>query len=149
MAKTRYKSVDDYIAAQPLVNQAVLIRVRAIISKALPKAQEVISYQIPAYRQFGRPVIFFAAWKEHYSIYPATGNAVAVLKEELSGYEVSKGTIRFSLSKRVPARLIQRFARLRAQEAAEQTANAKAPKLLRRRHKQARKIASRVVRKAV
>ena len=73
MAKTSFKSVDDYIASQPEAVQAVLQRVRSIIRKAVPGAEEVISYQIPTYKLHGRAVLYFAGWKQHYSLYPATG----------------------------------------------------------------------------
>ena len=77
--------------------------------KALPSAEEVISYQIPAYKLNGRVVIYFAGWREHYSIYPAQRRLVAAFKERLAPYEVNnKGTIRFPLSEPVPARLIRR-----------------------------------------
>ena len=88
--------------------------------KALPKAEEVISYQIPAYKLDGRVVAYFAGWKEHYSIYPAQRRLVAAFKERLAPYEVNnKGTIRFPLSERVPVGLIEAIARFRAKEVRE------------------------------
>ena len=128
MAKTNSKSVDDYIASQPKAVQGVLQRVRSAIRKALPDAEEVISYQIPAFRLHRRIVIFFAAWKEHYSIYPAL-EVAAAFKDELVRYKVSKGTIRFPLSEPVPVKLIERIAKFRAKIVAErQKAKAGAPK---------------------
>ena len=119
MAKTSFTSVDEYMATLPLDAQAALQRVRSVIRKALPDAAESISYQIPTYKAGGRPVIYFAAWKAHYSVYPATSRLVAALKAELAPYDVSKGTIRFPLSRPVPVRLIARIAKLLAGEAAE------------------------------
>ncbi|HLI34133.1 MAG TPA: DUF1801 domain-containing protein [Terriglobia bacterium] len=119
MAKTVFKSVDEYIASQPQAAQDVLQRVRSAIRKAVPGAEEVISYQIPAYKLHGDRLIFFAGWKEHYSLYPATDRVVAVFKRDLAPYKVSKGTIRFPLSKPVPVKLIERIAKFRAQEVAE------------------------------
>jgi uncharacterized protein YdhG (YjbR/CyaY superfamily) len=118
LAKTNFRSVDEYIASQPASVQGVLKRVRGALRKALPEAEEVISYQIPAYKLAGRAVIYFAGWKEHYSLYPATGRLVPTFKDELARYKISKGTIRFPLSEPVPANLIARIARFRAQEAA-------------------------------
>ena len=118
MRKTAAKTVPAYISGFPRPAQAVLKRVRAIIRKAMPGAEEVISYQIPAYKLDGRAVLFFAAWKEHYSIYPSTARLVAAFKDELADYERSKGTIRFPLSEPVPVRLIERIAKFRAKEAA-------------------------------
>jgi len=118
MAKTDFTSVDDYIAAQPEEVRAVLRRVRGVIRKAVPAAEEVISYQIPAYKLPGGRVIWFAGWKKHFSLYPATGRLVAEFKKELAPYTVSKGTIRFPLSEPVPAKLIERIAKFRAKEVA-------------------------------
>jgi uncharacterized protein YdhG (YjbR/CyaY superfamily) len=118
MAKTDFKSVDEYIATQPADVQAVLRRVRTTIRKALPGADEVISYQIPAYKLNGAAVIYFAGWKQHFSLYPATARVLAALNKELAGYEISKGTIRFPLSEGAPVGLIARVAKLLAKEAA-------------------------------
>jgi uncharacterized protein YdhG (YjbR/CyaY superfamily) len=119
MAKTDFKSVDEYIATHPEDVQAILQRVRSTIRKAVPGAEEVISYQIPAYKLHGVPVLYFAGWKQHYSLYPATDHLVEAFKDELAPYKVSKGTIRFPLSQPVPVTLIERIAEFRAKEAAE------------------------------
>jgi len=119
MAKTDFQSMDEYVASQPEPMQAILGRVRSAISKAVPAAEEVISYQIPAYKLHGRPMIYFAGWKRHYSLYPATGRLVAAFQDELERYEISKGTIRFPLSHPVPVRLIGRLAKFRAKELTE------------------------------
>lgn len=125
MAKTDYKSVDEYIAAQPEAAQGVLRQVRESIRKVLPEAEEIISYQIPAYKtKAGRPV-YFSGWKKHYSLYPATARLTAAFKDELTAYEVEKGTIRFPLSAPVPKDLIRRMALFRANEV-EEEAKAKA-----------------------
>jgi uncharacterized protein YdhG (YjbR/CyaY superfamily) len=122
MAKTNFTSVDDYIALQPVAAQTVLERVRSAIRKALPKAEEVISYQIPAYKVQGRVALYFAGWKKHYSLYPATRELVAAFKHDLEPYEVNnKGTIRFPLSQPVPVKLIAQIAKFRAKEVAEHT----------------------------
>lgn len=128
MAKTGSKSVDEYIASRPESVQGVLQRVRSAIRKAVPEAEEVISYQIPAFRLQRGIVLYFAAWKQHYSIYPAI-DVAAAFKDELVGYKVSKGTIRFPLSDPVPVKLIERIAKFRAKIVAErQKAKAAAPK---------------------
>ena len=127
MAKSTFKSVDEYIAAQPEAAQAIFTRVRSTIRKALPRAEEVISYQIPTYKLHNRAVLYFAGWKKHYSLYPATERVVAEFVDELSHYEVRKGTIRFPLSEPVPVKLIGRIAKFRAKEVAERE-KAKAPR---------------------
>jgi uncharacterized protein YdhG (YjbR/CyaY superfamily) len=126
MAKTNVRSVEEYIASQPEAAQAVLKRVRGIIRKALPRTEEVISYQIPAYKMPGGTAIFFAGWKQHYSLYPASEALVAEFKKELAPYVLSKGTIRLPLHEKVPARLIERIAKFRAKEVAECVPPAKA-----------------------
>jgi uncharacterized protein YdhG (YjbR/CyaY superfamily) len=120
MAKTDFKSIDQYIASQPKAAQGVLKRLQSIIRKAVPGAEETISYQIPAFKVGGRAVLYFAGWKEHYSLYPANDRLVAAFKNELAPYEVNnKGTIRFPLSEPVPVKLIEGIAKFRWKEVAE------------------------------
>ena len=113
------KSVDQYIASQPQAVQRVLKRVRSSIRKAVPRAEEMISYGIPTYKLHGRAVIYFAGWSRHFSLYPSTDRLVAAFKVELAPYEVNKGTIRFPLSEPVPVTLIEGIAKFRAKEVAE------------------------------
>lgn len=112
-------SIATYIAAQPKAVQPLLRKIRAVLKKALPQAEEVISYQMPAFRLGTGVVVYFAAFKHHWSLFPAAGAAAAAMKEELAPYKVSKGTLRFELAKPVPVRLLARFARLRAEELTE------------------------------
>jgi uncharacterized protein YdhG (YjbR/CyaY superfamily) len=119
MAKTDFKSVGEYIATHPEDVQAILQRVRNTIVKAVPGAEEVISYQIPTYKLHGGYVVYFAGWKQHYSLYPATDHLVAAFKDDLAPYTVSKGTIRFPLSQPVPVKLIERIAKFLAKEATQ------------------------------
>jgi uncharacterized protein YdhG (YjbR/CyaY superfamily) len=132
MAKTGVTSVDDYIRAQPAEQRRVLASVRRTIRKALPGSEEVISYQIPAFKLNGRIVLYCAAWKSHYSLYPSSDRLVAAFRTELAPYEIGKGTIRFPLSEPVPATLIERIARFRAGEVSEgrtwKAARARKPK---------------------
>jgi uncharacterized protein YdhG (YjbR/CyaY superfamily) len=114
MAKPDFKNVNEYIAAQPEAARSILKRVRAAIRSAVPKADEVISYKIPTYKLGRAPVLYFAGWKQHYSLYPATPDVIAAFKDELTAYEVRKGTIRFPLADPVPAKLIGRIAKFRA-----------------------------------
>jgi len=116
MAKTDFKSVAEYIRAQPKDVQPVLWRVRTIIRKAVPRAIEVISYQMPAYKIPEGSLLGLAAWKEHYSIYPASDELVAAFKGKLTSYRTSKGTLRFPLTEPVPVRLIERIAKFRAKQ---------------------------------
>ncbi len=108
------ESVEAYIAAQPEAMQPKLEQVRAAIRKAVPEAVEGIGYRIPGYKLHGKAMLYFAGFKEHYSLFAASGTFFAGLEDELRGYEVRKGTVRFPLTKPVPMRLIGRIAKLRA-----------------------------------
>jgi uncharacterized protein YdhG (YjbR/CyaY superfamily) len=116
MPGTKFPSVDAYIAAQPPPSQEVLERVRALICKALPTAEECISYNIPTYKLPAGPVIYFAGWKRHYSLYPVTSEIVREFEPELSKYEIAKGTVRFPLDQPVPSKLITAIAKLRGKQ---------------------------------
>lgn len=117
--RTDHASVDAYLAAQPAPTRAVLARVRAAIRKALPRATEGISYQIPVYKLDGAMVLYLAGFQSHYSIYPATAHLIRTLGPRLAGHLHNKATIRFSLADAIPTALITRIAKLRAAEAAE------------------------------
>ena len=108
------KSVDEYIAAQPKAVQPKLEQVRAAIRKAVPEAVEGIGYRMPGYKLEGKPMLYFAGFKEHYSLFAASGTFFATLKDELRGYALRKGTVHFPLAEPVPVKLISRIAKLRA-----------------------------------
>jgi uncharacterized protein YdhG (YjbR/CyaY superfamily) len=113
------KSVDDYIAAQPDEAQGVLRDVRSTILKAVPKAEESISYGMPTYKLHAERLLYFAGWKKHYSLYPATKTLLAAFKDDLENAKVAKSTLQFSLAEPVPEKLIERIAKFRAKEIAE------------------------------
>jgi len=119
MSKADFQSVDDYIASKPDAVTATLELVRNTIVRALPNAEEVISYKMPAYRLDGEVILYFAGWKHHYSLYPAGARLVAAFKDELASYTVDKGTIRFPLSAPVPKKLIGDIAKFRLAEMAD------------------------------
>lgn len=118
IAKTDFRSVDEYLAAQPAAARAALERVRGAIRKAVPGAEETISYQIPAYKLDGAGMLSFAGWKEHVSLYPAGAALVAAIGNEIEPYLAHKATLRFPLSQPLPLGLIGRIAKLRAAETA-------------------------------
>ena len=129
-------SVDEYIGAQPEGVRLKLQQVRAAIQKAVPEAVEGIGYRMPGYKLHGKPMLYFAGFKEHYSLFAASGTFFAALEDDLKGYELRKGTVHFPLTKPVPVKLISRIAKLRAAGIA---ATAKKP--LRGRGKEGRKSA--------
>ncbi len=114
MKKTAPQSVDEYIAGQPEAVRPKLEEVRAAIRKAVPEAVECIGYRMPGYKVRGKPMLYFAGFQEHYSLFAASGSFFAELQEELRGYDVRKGTVHFPLTKPVPVKLIIRIAKLRA-----------------------------------
>lgn len=115
---TTFTDIDAYMKSLPAPARAELQKVRAAIAKALPKAEEAISYAIPAFKIDGRVVIYFAAWKEHYAIYPAGEALVAAFAKELAGYKIAKGTIQFPYLKPASATLISKIAKFKAAETA-------------------------------
>jgi uncharacterized protein YdhG (YjbR/CyaY superfamily) len=122
MAKTGFKSVDEYIASHPEATQTALQQVRSAIRQAVPETQELISYQIAAYKLAGAPLLYFAGWKKHYSLYPVNERLVSHFHDDLSAYEIEKSTIRFPLDQPVPVQLIGRIAKYRARELSEKAA---------------------------
>ena len=120
MPRPRVENVTDYIAAQPPPVRTRLRRVRATIRKTIPEAEEMISYGIPAYKLHGRVLIYFAGFKNHYSIYPFSASLAKTLAGQIRSYEYNnKGTIRFPLDKPVPVRLVASIAGARAKDVRE------------------------------
>ncbi len=107
-------SIDEYIAACPAEIQKSMKEMRAIIRAAAPDAEEKISYRMPAFAQNGI-LVWFAAFKDHIGFYPK-GSGIQAFEKELAGYETSKGTIRFPLSKPLPRRLITKIVKYRITE---------------------------------
>lgn len=116
MPKITFQSVDEYIEQQPPQAQPILRRVRKIIRKAVPRLDEVISYNMPTFELNGVAVLYLAGWKQHYSLYPASTALVEALGDQLAPYKFHKGTIRFPLDAPIPVKLIERIAKLRAKE---------------------------------
>lgn len=116
------RTVDEYISRYPAEVQPVLEKIRKTIRKAAPKADEVISYQIPGYMYKGM-LIFFAAFKNHISVYPAPRGSAA-FKKELSAYRGGKGTVQFPIDEPIPFDLISRMTKFRMKDN-EQRAAAK------------------------
>jgi uncharacterized protein YdhG (YjbR/CyaY superfamily) len=108
------QTVDEYMAMLPEESRVTLERLRKTIKAAAPKATETISYQMPMYKQNGM-VVGFAAFKNHCSLFPGAF-PVAAFKDELKGYETSKGTIRFPIGKPLPAALVKKIVKSRIAE---------------------------------
>lgn len=108
------QTVDDYLAALPEDARATLEKIRKTIKAVAPKATEVISYQMPMYKQHGM-LVGFAAFKDHCSLFPGVAPIVAH-KDELKAYKTSKGTIRFPIGKPLPAALVKKLVKTRITE---------------------------------
>jgi uncharacterized protein YdhG (YjbR/CyaY superfamily) len=109
-------SIDDYLAAVPAGQRAALEKLRKAISAAAPHAEEGFSYGLPAFRINGRPLVAFGAASNHCGLYPMSPAVIRAHAGELKGYETSKGTIRFSAEKPLPAVLVKKLVRARLAE---------------------------------
>ena len=128
MAKTDFKTVDEYIGTFPTDVQVVLQQVRQAIIGAVPEGEEVISYQIPAVKFHGF-VFYFSAYKSHFSLAcPPPFTVREAFATELARYQMSKSAIQFPLSEPVPVDLISRMAAFRASENLERESKKKAKK---------------------
>lgn len=103
-----YENVDDYIDSFSVHTQSVLNQIRAIIKKAAPDAIESIAYGMPAYKQNGKPLVYFAAFKNHIGFY-ATPQTHEDFSSELEKYKQGKGSVRFPLDQPIPYDLISRM----------------------------------------
>src|SRR5438132_4732734 len=108
------KSHDDYLAAVTEDKRGALQKLRKAIKTAAPKAEECISYQLPAFRLNRRFLVAYGAATNHCAFYP--GSTVKAFQKELKGYDTSKGTIRFPASKPLPSALVRKLVKLRTQE---------------------------------
>ena len=111
---TKPKTHDDYLAAVTEDKRGALQKLRRAIKAAAPKAEECISYQIPAFRLNRKFLVAYGAATNHCAFYP--GSTVNALKDELKGYNTSKGTIRFPADKPLPTALVRKLVRLRIKE---------------------------------
>jgi uncharacterized protein YdhG (YjbR/CyaY superfamily) len=114
MNNTPNKSVDEYISMFPENVQVILKKLRLVIRDSAPGAKETISYGMPAFKLNGN-LVFFAAWKSHIGFY-GTPSVGVEFREELSSYERSKGTIKFTLDKPMPYALVENIVKFRVSE---------------------------------
>ena len=108
------KNVDEFIAAYPKDVQVILKKIRATIKKTAPKAEEVISYRMPAYK-FQGMLLYFSAFKHHIGFYP-TASGISNFKKELSGYKGARGSVQFPLDKPIPYTIIKEIVKFRVEE---------------------------------
>ena len=110
----KYDSIDGYIKAQSKTVQPLLNQLRQTIKKSAPKAMEVISYRLPAFKLQG-VLVYFGVFKNHIGFFP-TASGVTAFKQDLSAYKCSKGAIRFPFNKPLPLTLISKIVKFRVKE---------------------------------
>ena len=112
--KKKFTTIDEYISVFPKNIQDILEKLRHTVKNSAPEAYETISYQIPTFKLNGN-LVHFAAYKKHIGFYP-TPSGIEAFKEELSPYEISKGTVKFPLKKPIPFELVRKIVEFRVQE---------------------------------
>jgi uncharacterized protein YdhG (YjbR/CyaY superfamily) len=110
------RSVEEYLNALPDDVRATLEKVRQSIKAAAPTAIEKIGYGMPGFSYDGRYLVYYAAFKNHCSFFPASNGVMEEFAEELKRYDVAKGTIRFPIGKPLPATLIKKLVKARIRE---------------------------------
>jgi uncharacterized protein YdhG (YjbR/CyaY superfamily) len=115
-SKKQLKTIDEYIAAFPKEVQDVLEKIRSAIRESAPKAEEAISYGIPAFRLNGsRGSVYFAGWKNHIGFYP-TPSGIEAFKKEMAPFKQEKGSVQFPLDKPIPYDLVKKIVRYKVTE---------------------------------
>ncbi len=122
MQSNRPESVDAYIESFPDEAQKAMIEVRATIRAAAPDAEEMIAYQMPAYKYKGKPLVYFGAFKNHIGFY-ATPTGHEAFKDALSKYKQGKGSVQFPLHEPMPLQLIKDIVKFRLAENATSKKN--------------------------
>jgi uncharacterized protein YdhG (YjbR/CyaY superfamily) len=115
----RPRTIDEYLAGVDADSRAALQKVRRAIHGAAPKAEECISYGMPAFRLNGKLIAGFRVAANHCSFHPMSGATVATLRAELARYDTSAGTIRFSPGTGLPATLVRQLVKARIAECAK------------------------------
>jgi uncharacterized protein YdhG (YjbR/CyaY superfamily) len=116
MKRLKAASVDDYFAALSEPRRSALETLRAAVRAAAPKAEECVSYGLPAFRLDGKILVAYGVAAAHCALYPMSGAIVDAFQKELARYDTSKGTIRFQPEKPLPAALVRKIVRARMAE---------------------------------
>lgn len=117
MELRKFKTVDEYLSTFPKETQALLQQLRNTIRLGAPQAEEVISYNMPAYKYNG-VLVYFAGYKKHIGFYP-TSSPIVTFKNKLIKYKTSKGAIQFPVEKNIPVTLVKEIVRFRLKEVME------------------------------
>jgi uncharacterized protein YdhG (YjbR/CyaY superfamily) len=109
-------AIDEYLVGLAPAQRAALEHVCAVVRRAIPEAEESKSYGMPAFIYEGRPLLGFRAAKKHLSIFPFSPAVVEAVKDRLDGFDLSKGTIRFSPDRPLPDDVLKEVVRARLRE---------------------------------
>ena len=116
LTKQKPRTIDDYLAGVSPDKRALLQKLRETIHAVAPKTEECISYGIPAFRLNGRALVFFGAWANHCSFYPGSSTTLKKFRGDLKGFQITKGTIRFSPDNPLPMTLVKKVVKARIAE---------------------------------
>jgi uncharacterized protein YdhG (YjbR/CyaY superfamily) len=111
----KFRSVEEYLASIPQDKRTFLEEIRIAIKQIAPQAEEIISYNMPAFSYYGI-LLYYAAHRDHIGFYPGNAKLIPLLSEELKGFKTSKGTIRIPYREPFPIELIKKIAEKRAGE---------------------------------
>jgi len=116
----RFKTIDEYQSVFSPKVKKLLRDLRRAIKQAAPEAEEVISYNMPAFKFYGI-LVYYAAHKEHIGFYPGSSVIIEFFKNDLVKYKTSKGTIQFPLERAIPVRLVKKLVTYKAKQNLERT----------------------------
>jgi len=117
MAKMKkYETVEGYLADQPKEVRETLQHVRDSVLAVVPDATQKIGYGMPGFYVDGRPLVYYSAFKEHCSLFPASPAVIERLSDDLQGYGLAKGTIRFPIGKPLPRPLVKKIVKAKLEE---------------------------------
>lgn len=115
MKTIKTNSVDEYINGFPSSTQKLLKQVRKVIKASAPKSEELIAYGMPAYKLFGKPLVYFAGYEHHIGFY-ATPTGHKKFEKQLSKYKQGKGSVQFPIDEPMPLKLISDIVKFRVKE---------------------------------
>ena len=124
-AREKPKTIDDYLANVKPDQRKTLQKLRQTIQTTAPKAEECISYGIPAFRLNRRVLVFFGAWANHCAFYPGSARTLKKFRNALRNFQTSKGTIRFPPDKPLPVALVKELVKTRIEENNDRANNKK------------------------
>jgi uncharacterized protein YdhG (YjbR/CyaY superfamily) len=116
LAKRKPQTIDEYLATAKPDQRRTLAKLRKTIHAVAPRVEECISYGIPAFRFNGRSLVFFGAWANHCSFYPGSSTTLKQFRDDLKGFQITKGTIRFSHDNPLPTTLVKKLIKARIRE---------------------------------